>query len=223
MRRPTLADYGITEKVEELENIVMTATLVVALVCSIIGAWLGYTISEYLNINDLLSIALLLGFANLGFFGIGFLLPKLAYELHPPLKRLKAYQSALQLSIRTQTAYWNSLSGRSFEHEVANVYSRLGYKVEVTPYSNDKGIDIWLTRNDERIAVQCKAHAKPIGPAVARELFGATQHHNITSSVIVSRSGFTKGVYEFVVGKKIQLIGVSDLIAFQEKTIAQDE
>ena len=195
----------------------------VALVCSCAFPWLGAIIFKYLKINLLLSIALLIGFANLGFFGVGVLLPKLACELHPPLKRFKAYQNDLQLWIRTQTTYWNSLSGRSFEHEVANVYSRLGYKAEVTPYSNDKGIDIWLTRNDERIAVQCKAHAKPVGPAVARELFGATQHHSITSSVIVSRSGFTKGVYEFVVGKKIQLIGVSDLIAFQEKTIAQDE
>jgi hypothetical protein len=111
---------------------------------------------------------------------------------------------------RTKTIFWNSLSGRQFEREVALLFSKMGYEVHLTPAVGDEGIDILLLKNGERIAVQCKAHKKCIGPHVARELYGAMVHSGIRKGIIVSAGGFSKGVFGF-----IDLMDLSDIMKIQ--------
>ena len=75
--------------------------------------------------------------------------------------------------VRTKETFWLSLSGRQFEYELAKLYRKLEIKADVTTASDDKGVDIWLIQNGQAVPVQCKAHKRPIGPAVARELYGS--------------------------------------------------
>ena len=72
-------------------------------------------------------------------------------------------------------SYWKNFigMGRVFEIEFSELLKRLGFiDVILTQASNDGGVDIIAITSSYRIAVQCKAHSKPSGPAHVRELYG---------------------------------------------------
>ena len=107
--------------------------------------------------------------------------------------------------------YWMSLSGTAFEREMANVLRALGYRVKSNPTSGDEGVDLILNRPGKTIVIQCKAHKNPVGPAIARELFGSMIHFKADRAILACTGGFTRGVKEFVRDKPIDLVSVSEL------------
>ena len=108
--------------------------------------------------------------------------------------------------------YWLSLNGTEFEREMARVLRALGYRVKSTPGSGDGGVDLILTRSGKTIVVQCKAHKNPVGPAIARELFGSMIHFKADQAILACTGGFTGGVKDFVRDKPIGLISLSELV-----------
>ena len=118
---------------------------------------------------------------------------------------------------RTQSDHWLNLDGHSFERELAELYRKHGYVVVRSPLSNDHGVDITLYKNGKTIVVQCKAHKKPVGPSVARELYGTLVAIGANEAILASTNGFTKGVYEFSAGKKINLVSLDEILAMQRQ------
>ena len=119
--------------------------------------------------------------------------------------------------VRRMELHWKSLGGIEFEHELANLYSQLGYTVQSTPHSGDQGIDLDMTKVGKRIIVQCKAHKNPVSPAVVRELFGALIDSGADEAILACPSGFTKGVWEFVKSKPIQLVAADELMSMSKQ------
>ncbi|MFQ5687080.1 MAG: restriction endonuclease [Candidatus Scalindua sp.] len=132
-------------------------------------------------------------------------------------KGLNRYENAKkqydQWFVKTQFAFWDALTGRQFEHEVANLLNKAGYSTRVTPASGDKGVDVILT---DGTIIQCKAHKSRISPSVARELYGTLQHFRAPRAILISKSGFSKGVYDFIQGKNITLWDINSLIEMQK-------
>ena len=91
--------------------------------------------------------------------------------------------------------FWNSLDGFEFEREVAKLFRTQGYDATVTSATGDGGVDIILRKNGERIAVQCKHHAKPVGPNDVRALQGVVAAQNYSKGIFVSLNGYTSSVY----------------------------
>jgi len=133
----------------------------------------------------------------------------------------KKYKSAKERYrnwlLRIQIEFWQSLKGRRLEIEVAALYRRLGYEVELTPASGDIGIDIIMQKDEQKIVVQCKGHKNPVTPSVVRELYGSMQHAKVARAILVSTGGFTKGTIEFAYGKSIELVDMGRLVALQSK------
>ena len=144
----------------------------------------------------------------------------LLLRLVPRYRRAKRYQKAVAMFrawwVRTQKEFWLSLSGTQFEAELAGVFRKAGFRAELTAVSGDKGVDIWLYTKRGKEIVQCKSHSGPIGPAVARELYGTLKHFGAPAAILASTSGFTKGVRTFSRDKPIVLMDLSDIIALQE-------
>jgi len=110
-------------------------------------------------------------------------------------------------------SFWDSLDGHQFENRVADLYRQQGYQAKVSNAGGDGGIDIVLSKeNESPIVVQCKAHSKPVAPAVARDLYGTMLANGYSKALLVSKSGFTAGVLDFVKDKPIELIEMKDLI-----------
>ncbi len=112
--------------------------------------------------------------------------------------------------------YWLNMSGRDFEVALAKVFKDNGYKTELTQASADGGVDIIIYENEQPVFVQCKAYNKPVGVAVARELYGVMQDKNVEQGVIATLNGVTQGVYDFVKGKNIKLIDLVDILKMVE-------
>jgi restriction endonuclease Mrr len=128
----------------------------------------------------------------------------------------RAQQEAERAQRRKLRQYWMSLNGLQFEYELGNLYQQLGYRVESTPTSGDQGVDLILKKDGKTTIVQCKSHKQPVGPAVARELYGALIASGADEAVLACTSGFTQGVGDFVRGKPIALISAAELATIGE-------
>ncbi len=71
---------------------------------------------------------------------------------------------------------------------------------------------MFLTRGGKKIAVQCKAYAKKVGPNVVRDLYGTMRHFEVQEGWVVSTRGFSAKAHEFAWGKSIELVTISDLL-----------
>ncbi|MCI0721539.1 MAG: restriction endonuclease [Acidobacteria bacterium] len=121
---------------------------------------------------------------------------------------------------RTSVApWWHCQDGRSLEHETGRLFKLLGYSVRETGGANDEGVDLVLARAGEHVIVQCKAHTKPIGPSVVRELYGALHHHKANRAVLVSPFGFTEAAKSFAENKPIELLDAEGLAAKSESVL----
>ena len=113
---------------------------------------------------------------------------------------------------KRDAAHWQKLGGHQFEVQVAILFRSIGFTTVVSKVGGDGGIDIILTKLNRKIAVQCKRYKQSVGPHVARDLWGTMNANGYTEGCIVTTTGFTKGVKDFVEGKNIHLIDLNDIL-----------
>ena len=146
---------------------------------------------------------------------ISFLLP-MFHPAYPKWKiyrkAMNAYSSWLENEKRRRLSWWFYQTGDSLETEVANLYCALGYRVDQKGGPGDEGVDLFASKNELIVVVQCKAHRKPVGPAAVRDLYGALLHHKADLAALVSPRGFTAGAKSFARGKPIELLDADKLV-----------
>lgn len=214
MKKPTLADYGITDN-----DVAMAQSAKKWLVVTALGLMVfGFVLLTKYERTPYILLLLLIAIPPYGPIISYYVLKYLLSLTWPLFRSVQAFKQATDRYekwwIRTQVSFWDSLTGLQFEREVANLFSRSGYSAQLTPASDDKGVDIILGNGT---IIQCKAHKKPIGPAVARELYGTLRAHKARTAILISKSGFTRGVIQFARGKPIQLWDLKSLIEMQKK------
>lgn len=103
------------------------------------------------------------------------------------------------------------LSGVEFEHYVKRLLERKGWRVETTPLTRDRGIDLIARRMDEvgvdmALYIQCKNHASPVGVEIVRALNGALpKERSGMRGVLVCPSGFTAAAVVFAKERDLAL------------------
>ena len=100
-----------------------------------------------------------------------------------------------------QEQYWWQFNGWEFEEEVAKVFRARGYKADVTKGSGDGGVDIFLYKNGIKTVVQCKHYKEQVSVEPVRALWGCMYHFNADEAIFIASSGFTRGCYDFKMGK----------------------
>ncbi|ABB39596.1 restriction endonuclease [Oleidesulfovibrio alaskensis G20] len=104
---------------------------------------------------------------------------------------------------------WEILTGEQFEWAVGRLYEKQGYSVDYTKTSNDGGVDIVLSNNEEKIIIQCKCYSKNVGVAAVRELVGiANQWPEATKFMLVALNGFTRPATEFAKNNNVDLFSI---------------
>ena len=114
--------------------------------------------------------------------------------------------------LRKKQEYWFGLSGRETEVELDKVFEKLGFETELTPPSNDEGIDHVL--NGE-IVVQTKNQKKGVGRPDLQRFWGSWKDPH-KKGIFVSIHGFSNNCREFVRDKPILLYDVNDVIGMSE-------
>jgi restriction system protein len=105
------------------------------------------------------------------------------------------------------------MSGAQFEVFVAKIMRGLGYRATVLGGSGDQGVDVIATAGKERLAIQCKNYAKPVGNKPVQEVYAGARHHRCTAAWVVAPEGFTKGAVELARSVGVSL---SDAQALRE-------
>jgi restriction system protein len=114
-----------------------------------------------------------------------------------------------------------SLSPRKFEEVVAELMSKLGYVVDLTPASADGGFDMYAARKDGLgrflYLVECKRFAPShrIGVQIVRSLYGVVQQKRANAGIIATTSFFTKGAKELQQQLEYQM-HLQDYLALQQ-------
>ena len=224
MHSPEPKDFGVVSQdigwAEKLRRSVPLAGFLAAVIACTY-AWIAFHIELLLALPLFVPMMILLAIVTVALTRLFDLLLQL---LLPRYRRAQRYREAVATFrawwISTQKEFWLSLSGERFEAELAGVFRKAGFRAELTAASGDQGVDMWLYTERGKEIVQCKAHSVPVGPAVARELYGTLQHFGAPAAILASTSGFTKGVRVFARNKPIVLMDLSDIIAFQERNSA---
>lgn len=114
-------------------------------------------------------------------------------------------------TVTVETLY--ALNPGAFERYVAALFRRRGYTVRVRGRSGDHGVDLELTRADDRRAiVQCKRYRNPIGPDIVRELFGTMIHEGAHHAFLVTTAEVSPAAREWAANKPMTLIDGANLI-----------
>lgn len=104
--------------------------------------------------------------------------------------------------IRKEKDFWYRLDGHEFEKEIAKVFKKLGYTTKVSRIGADGGVDIVLTKDDKKYAVQCKAHSDKISESVARDLYGVLHAKNFDGGFLVTLNGVSSNTRRFCSSRK---------------------
>ena len=105
-----------------------------------------------------------------------------------------------------------SMTAVAFKEFIGSLFRETGYAVEITPGTNDNGIDLLLRKNNQLIAVQCKRWSAPVGEPVVRDFYSALMSSGAQSGYVVTTSTFTSHAYSFAQGKPIQLVDLEALV-----------
>ena len=105
-----------------------------------------------------------------------------------------------------------SMTAVNFKEFTVSLFREMGYTVEITSAKSDNGIDLFLRKNNQSIAVQCKLWSGPVGEPVVRDFYNALMGSGAQSGYVVTTSTFTSHAYSFAQGKPIQLVDLEALI-----------
>lgn len=111
------------------------------------------------------------------------------------------------LSENPQAFY--QLTSREFENVMAEIYSKLGYKVELTQSTRDGGKDIIIRKpeilGDFIYYVECKRYdiTNHVGIGVMRSFVGTVDTDRVNGGILATTSSFTKDAREFILNNNL--------------------
>jgi Restriction endonuclease len=120
--------------------------------------------------------------------------------------------TAKELTWRFETV--RAMSGSQFELYVAGLLRAMGHNTRVLGGSGDQGVDLIADYQGERVAVQCKNYAKPVGNKPVQEVFAGAQHHRCQQAWVVAPAGFTNGASELARSVGVQLFAAGSIRAW---------
>lgn len=97
-----------------------------------------------------------------------------------------------------------ALSPSEFEHAVARLYRRLGYRTEVVGGAGDGGIDVVATRHGGTTFIQCKRTSK-VDVGMVRDFYGSVVDR-VGTGTFVTTGRFTGPAAAFARDKGLELV-----------------
>lgn len=119
---------------------------------------------------------------------------------------------ALGVQVASGARAVEDLSWLEFERLVGAWFEQRGFRVTETSSGADGGVDLYATRDGERLLVQCKHwRARKVGVEPVRELYGVLAASGNAGAYVVTSGTYTQAAREFARGREIQLIDGAEL------------
>lgn len=101
--------------------------------------------------------------------------------------------------------------GDYFEQLVMEIYTYYGYDIVKTAITGDQGVDLIMTKGDEKVAVQCKRYKKNVNNKAIQEVFAGMHYYGCNKSMVVTSSSYTHGGRNLASALNVQLIDCEKL------------
>lgn len=115
--------------------------------------------------------------------------------------------------------YINNLDGYEFESFTKILLEKNGFKdVSISKSSNDYGIDVIATKNDNTYAIQCKRYNKPVGIKAIQEAKSGCTYYNCDIPVVFTNNTFSKAAINLAKNNEVELWNHDTLCYFLKKS-----
>jgi restriction system protein len=104
-----------------------------------------------------------------------------------------------------------AMSGMEFENYVARVARSCGVPVIMTAVTGDWGVDLIVGKRPERLAIQCKRQARPVGAAAVQEVVAGAPMQDCTKTLVVTNHEFTPAARKLAELHGCELVGGTEL------------
>ena len=103
------------------------------------------------------------------------------------------------------------MSGTEFEDHVARIARKCGVPVIMTPLTGDWGVDLIVGRRPDRLAIQCKRQARPVGAGAVQEVVAGAPMQDCTQTMVVTNHDFTPAARKLAELHGCVLVGGAEL------------
>lgn len=107
------------------------------------------------------------------------------------------------------------MSGTEFEDYVARIARSAGAPVIMTSITGDWGVDIIVGRRPNRLAIQCKRQARPVGSGAIQEVVAGAPMHDCAATMVVTNHEFTPAARKLAELHGCELVGGAELDALR--------
>jgi len=116
--------------------------------------------------------------------------------LYDAIKIIRAKFIGIPENSKDKIKFLLEIDSRQFEHLIKSLYTRMGYKTELTPATRDGGRDVIAIRDligqKEKIAIECKLYTHTVGVEVVRSLRGVVAYENFNRGVLFTTHRFSE-------------------------------
>lgn len=107
-----------------------------------------------------------------------------------------------------------TITAVEYEQFCAALLSRSGWMVQSTPVNGDRGADVVAEKKGQRLIVQCKLYAQPVGNKAVQEVYSARPLYNADHACVVAPRGFTAQAQRDAHALGVGLLHHSELQSF---------
>lgn len=136
---------------------------------------------------------------------------------------LNTYLNTKNIEVKERLRYQlENLTAEQFEKLVGCLFSKMGYEVELTKFTNDRGIDVRAKPkkaklNQVKLAIQVKKQKSKVHSPVIQQVRGSVNAHE--QAVIVALSDFSPGARKEAQDPKLNLVELMNGEQFIERLI----
>jgi len=124
-------------------------------------------------------------------------------------ERAEAIEALLERDALRESIHY--MDGTEFENFMANVLAEKGYHVQTTPKSGDQGVDVLLTMDGRKVAVQLKRYTGAVGNAAVQAVVAGMFHYQAKEAWVITTSTFTKSAKQLAMSNRVRLIDGREL------------
>lgn len=117
----------------------------------------------------------------------------------------------------------DKMDGLKFERYLAELFKSQGYSTVVTQGSGDYGVDLILSRQGKRIAVQAKRYKNNVGLEAVQQVQAGKAKYNCSEAWVVSNSNYTDQAISLAKANGVRLIARQELIEMMLKMNASEK
>ncbi|MCA1319775.1 restriction endonuclease [Bacillus tianshenii] len=116
----------------------------------------------------------------------------------------------------------DKLGGLEFEHFLAPIFEKHGYRAEVTQGSGDNGADLVLYKKHRKYVVQAKCYSSNIGVSAVQQIVAAVPVYEAHGAMVVTNQYFTKAAQNLAAFNGVRLINRDELAGMVKRANSGD-